>query len=89
MKRPHHPSLEAIDLTEGEKDKIMNDFLLPNALDFSAKTDDQLTTYKLALSVAFEKCKGLATQKALRELYDIVEQAEKDLTFEGQQLPWK
>lgn len=90
MTRPHHPTPEAIELTEGEKDKIMNDFLLPVSLDFSEKTADQLTTYKLALAVAFEKCEGdKSICQPLLELYRMVEQAERDAIWEGQQLPWK
>lgn len=91
MKRPHHPTPEAIELTEGEKDKIMNDFLLPNAsvLDFSTKTLDKLVDYHLALSIAYERCDDQGVREALMELGDLVDQATKDLVFEGQQLPWK
>lgn len=59
--------------------------------DLSTKTRHELLTYKLALAVAFKKCGGITSQtgRALRAIYLIVEQAEKDALFEGQQLPWK
>lgn len=97
MTRPHHPTPEAIELTEGEKSKIMNDFLLPepnaSVLDFSMKTMDELSTYSWALAVAYQKCKSPFDStnpacEALKELSDMVEQAKRDLQFEGQQLPW-
>lgn len=99
MSRPHHPTPEAIELTEGEKDKIMNDFLLPepnaSVLDFSTKTLDELHVYGFALAIAYEKCKGpfMDTTNpvcdALKELSAMVDQAIKDTQWEGQQLPWK
>lgn len=105
--KPHHPTPEAIELTEGEKDKIMNDFLLPNSLtdlkvrgltdihsntisnDLSTKTLDELISFQLALTVAYElSWHDKATAVTLKELYSIIERAIKDLEFEGQQLPY-
>lgn len=101
MSRPHHPTPEAIELTEGEKSKIMNDFLLNRSAliqeiiqikrpaTLSTKTLDELSVYNLALAVAHVKCKGLdPTRAALEELAAIVENARKDKIFERQQLPY-